>query len=159
MPDPVQVNRRAFLATVATATAVVVSLPVLEAQAAPKQKPVPPTDPIDVGSLKDYAKDGVTDAWAKKAGSFFLVRKDGKLFAVSSICTHRFCPVQVRADDFFCNCHKSVFTRDGEVTDGPAKTSLPHYAIKVDANGHVMVDCTKEFSEAKWTDDASFIKV
>jgi nitrite reductase/ring-hydroxylating ferredoxin subunit len=160
MSDPVQVNRRDFLTTVAAASAVAAfSLPVLQASA--REKPKPPTTPIDVGTLADYGKDGVTDTWAKKAGSFFVVRKDGKLFAVSSICTHRFCPVAVKDDELFCNCHKSHFSLDGEALSGPATNtgSLPHYAISVNDKGKIMVDAQKEFSEAKWTDAASFIKV
>jgi cytochrome b6-f complex iron-sulfur subunit len=157
MSDPAQVNRRDFLATVAVATAAVVSLPVLEAQAA-RKPPKLPDKPIDVGPLTAFAKDGVTDTWAKD-DSFFVVRRGGKLFAVSNICTHRFCPVQVQPDQFYCKCHKSSFTLDGEVTDGPAETSLPHYGISTDAKGHVMVDTSKEFAEAKWEDPASFIKV
>ena len=157
MSDSVQVNRRAFLTTVA-ATAAVVSLPVLQAQAA-RKKPVAPDQPIDIGKLADYPKDGVTDTWAKRGGDFFVVRKDGKLFAVSSICTHRFCLVQARDDEYYCACHKSHFTLDGEVTGGPAQTSLPHYGITLGDDGHVRVDATKEFSEAKWGDPASFVKV
>lgn len=159
--EPIQVNRRAFLTTVAVATAVAaVSLPVLQAPAAPpRQKPTPPKGPIDVGALKDYEKDGVTDTWSQKAGAFFIVRKAGKLFAVSSICTHKYCTVTARADDFLCKCHKSYFTHDGSVTDGPAKTSLPHFGISVNADGHVLVDAAKEFTEAKWEEPGSFVKV
>ncbi len=154
MSDPTPVNRRVFLTAAATAAAVV-SLPVLPAWG--RRPPKLPDKPVDVGPLTDFAKDGVTDTWAK-ADSFFVVRHGGKLIAVSSICTHRFCPVKAQPDQFFCNCHKSSFTLDGEVTDGPAETSLPHYGIAV-VNGRVTVDTSKEFAESKWGDAASFIKV
>ena len=157
MSDPAHVNRRDFLATVAVATAAVVSLPVLQASAA-RKPPKLPDQPVDIGPLAGFAKDGVTDTWAKD-DSFFVVRHGGKLMAISSICTHRFCPLHARPDEFYCNCHKSHFTLDGEVTDGPAETSLPHYGIKADDKGHVMVDLSKEFNEAKWGDPGSFIKL
>ena len=68
------VNRRQFLAVAATA-AVVVSLPVLQPDVAsaanPREKPKPSDKPVDVGTAADYAKDGVTDTWAKSSSSFF----------------------------------------------------------------------------------------
>ena len=154
------VNRRQFLAAAAV---VAVALPVLQPQpasaAGQREKPKVPDTPVDVGAVSDFAKDGVTDKWAKSAASFFVVRHGGKLVAMSSLCTHRYCPVTVQDDGFFCKCHKSVFTIDGEVTDGPAKRSLPRYGIKVDAQQHVIVSPGKEFPEAKWDDADSFVKV
>ena len=43
---------------------------------------------------------------------------------------------------------------EGTATAGPAlkSGSLPRYGISKDDKGHVMVDCTKEFSESKWDD-------
>ena len=156
------VNRRQFLATAAAAAAAVVSLPVLQppaSAAGPRQKPTPPDKPVDAGPLAGFAKDGVTDKYAKSDASFFLVRRGGKLVATSSLCTHRYCPVTPQDDEFFCKCHKSHFTLDGEVTDGPAKRSLPRYGIRVDDQQHVIVEPGHEFPEAKWDDPASFVKV
>ena len=153
MSDPV--NRREFL-TAVTVAAAATSLPVLQASA--RTRPIPPDAPVDVGTLADYPKDGVTSTWARKA-AFFVVRDKGKLFAVSSVCTHKYCYVAPDKDGFFCKCHRSSFTIDGEVTDGPAPTSLPHYGVHVDDKGHVIVELKKEFAEAKWEDPASFIKV
>ena len=42
---------------------------------------------VDAGPLADYAKDGVFDQSASHG--FFVIRKDGKIFAQSSVCTHR----------------------------------------------------------------------
>ena len=60
---------------------------------------------------------------------------------------------------FSCPTHKSHFTFEGTVTGGPAKRSLPRYGISVDANGHVLVDCSKEFTEKNWDDENSFVKI
>ncbi len=157
-PPTAQPNRRDFLTT---AAAVAVALPVLSTAALGRDKPVTPDTPVDVGTLADYAKDGVTDKWAKSAASFFVVRQDGKLIAVSSICTHRFCPVSVQGGEYYCKCHRSHFTLDGSATEGPATHtgSLPHYGIRVDAKGRLIVEPGKAFSEAKWDDAASFVKV
>jgi nitrite reductase/ring-hydroxylating ferredoxin subunit len=154
-----EMNRRDFLVATGVAAAAVLSLPVLQntAQAAPA--PTMPDKPVDCGDLKDFDKDGVTDKFAKKPNYFFIVRKDGKLYACLSLCTHKYAPLTVKSDEFYCPKHKSEFTYEGTVTAGPAKTSLPRYAISKDDKGHVIVDCSKEFSESKWDDAASFIKV
>jgi Rieske Fe-S protein len=65
----------------------------------------------------------------------------------------------VKKDEFYCPAHKSEFSYEGTVTAGPAKSSLPRYKISVDDKGHVIVDCSKEFSESKWDDTDSFVTI
>jgi nitrite reductase/ring-hydroxylating ferredoxin subunit len=158
-----EMNRRGFLVAAGVAAAAVISLPVLQAHADPTgpggNGSAKPDKPIDVGELKSFDADKVTDTWAKKPGHFYVIRNDGKLYASSALCTHKGRPLQVKTDELYCPAHKSHFTFQGTVTGGPAKSSLPRYGISVDANGHVMVDCTQEFSEAKWDDAASFVKI
>jgi nitrite reductase/ring-hydroxylating ferredoxin subunit len=155
-------NRRDFLVTAAT-TAAVLSLPVLQsAEAFAADAPPAAGGAVDVGALKSFDKDGVTDAFAAKTkGGFLIIRHDGKIYASSSICTHKGCVVQKRADDLYCKCHRSAFNLDGSATAGPAQRtgSLLRYAISTDANGHVRVDKSKQFYDKDWNDPASFIKV
>jgi nitrite reductase/ring-hydroxylating ferredoxin subunit len=151
-------NRRDFLVASGVAAAAVLSLPVLQ-NSARADAPKMPDKPVDCGALKDFDKDGVTDTFAKKPNYFFIVRKDGKLYACSSVCTHKYAALTVKSDEFYCPKHKSEFSYEGTVTAGPAKSSLPRYAISTDDKGHVIVDGTKEFSESKWDDTASFIKI
>ena len=163
MSDPVShpvshMNRRDFLLATGVAAAAVLSLPVLQ-NSARAAAPTMPDKPVDVGLLKDFDKDGVTQTFAKKPNFIFIVRKDGKLYACLSQCTHKYRPLTVKSDEFFCPAHKSEFSFEGTVTNGPAKNSLPRDAISTDDKGHVIVDCSKEFSESKWDDTASFIKV
>ena|ERR1019366_1794670 len=151
-------SRRDFLMT-AAATAAVISLPVLQGYAddappAPATKPV--GGPIDVGALSSFDKDGITDTWAKTK-KLFVIRQDGKLYAVTSLCTHRGFPLISRGQDLYCTKHKSDFSPEGTVTTGPAKRSLPRFAISVDDKKHVIVDTSKKFKEVEWTDPASFI--
>jgi Rieske Fe-S protein len=148
-------NRRDFLVTAAT-TVAVISLPVLQSHS----DAAPPSGPIDVGPLKGFDKDGVTDTWAKKpAGAFFIIRQDGKLFAPSSLCTHKGCVLLDQPPELYCKCHHSHFTIQGAVISGRAKVALPRYAVSVDANGHVVVDKTREFPEAQWDAAGSFIVI
>ncbi len=155
MPD---LNRRQFLMA-AAATAAVISLPVLQTQAA--DTPAPPSGkPIDVGGIKSYDKDGINDKWAKKnKGGFFVVRQDGKLYAATSTCTHRGATITLDNGEMVCHQHNSHFSVQGTVTAGPAKASLPRYAISVDDNGHVQVDKSKQFAEKDWDDAAASVKI
>jgi hypothetical protein len=50
-----------------------------------------------------------------------------------------------------------MFTPEGVRTAGPAKTSLPRYAISVNSDGHIVVDLSRQFPEANWSDPASFV--
>ena len=152
-------SRRQFLATAAgvAGTAVLVSLPVLQARG---EDNTASTTPIDAGPLSTYGKDGVTDTWAPKSkGAFFLIRDGGRLFAASSICTHRNAQLVLKGDELFCPRHHSEFSFQGTVNDGPAQRSLPRYGISTNAAGHVLVDGNKSFSETEWDDPASFIAV
>src|SRR5690242_8876970 len=54
---------------------------------------------INAGAVENYAADGVYSRFLKRG--FFVVRKNGKLFALSSTCTHRKCALQVESDRSF----------------------------------------------------------
>jgi nitrite reductase/ring-hydroxylating ferredoxin subunit len=153
-----ELNRREFLLATGVAAVSLMSLPVLQ-NSAHAAAPTMPDKPVDVGLLSSFDKDGVTQKFAKKPNYFFIVRQDGKLFACLSQCTHRYRPLTVKDTEFYCPAHKSEFSFEGTVTHGPAEDSLPRYAISVDASGHVMVDCSKEFSEKNWDDPASFVPI
>jgi Rieske Fe-S protein len=163
MSDSSEINRRTFL-TAAAATAAALALPVLSAppaagaiaEDAPTSAPASDQQ-FDVGPLSRYNHDGVTSTWAAKPKAFFLIRNDGKLYASSSICTHRHCVLTAKPDELYCHCHQSEFSLEGTVTNGPAKRSLERYAISTNADNHVIVDKSSSFSEAHWDDPASFI--
>jgi nitrite reductase/ring-hydroxylating ferredoxin subunit len=150
----INMSRRDFLVTAAAAAAVI-SLPVLQSRA--DDTPVKaPSKPVNVGALSSFDKDGIFDKWAK-SDKFFVIREDGKLFAVTAFCTHKGFPLISRGQDLFCTKHKSDFSLEGTVTGGPAKSSLPRFAIKLDDEKKVVVDKSKSFKEVQWSDPASFI--
>lgn len=49
--------------------------------------------------------------------------------ALSPICTHRGCTVDVQGPRLVCPCHGSTYDRLGKVLKGPAERSLPTYRI------------------------------
>lgn len=93
---------------------------------------------VDAGPISAYAADGVYGGFRDEG--FFIVREGQKLFALSSICTHRACKVNSTAHrSFYCKCHGSTFDPEGKVTKGPAKRNLPVLAARTDDRGHLLV--------------------
>lgn len=97
-----------------------------------------PEQTVNAGPVGQYAADGVYNDFRDRG--FFLIRKDGKLLAISAICTHKKCKLTAESDrSFYCKCHGSTFDPAGHVTAGPAKRDLPVLALATDANGQVLV--------------------
>ena len=95
--------------------------------------------PVDAGSIADYSHDGIYGRYRDSAG-FFVIRQSGRLYAQSAVCTHRACRIKPKGNDgFVCPCHGSTFTREGEVTQGPARRNLPRFAIQQSPEGRLVV--------------------
>ena len=109
----------------------------------PGTQPALPPDAVDAGPLDDFKSDDVYDAFREQG--FFVIRRDEKVFALSSVCTHKGCKVRVQNDlSFKCKCHGSTFDKDGHVTKGPATRNLPRLAIAEDERRHVIVDVNQK---------------
>ena len=124
------INRREFL-ILTGATAALAATDCLAIAA--DSEPV-----VDAGPASNFAADGVYGNFRDQG--FFVIRKGEKLFALSSICTHR--GVQLKAEpdcSFYCKRHGSTFDASGHVTHGPAKGDLPVLVTSVNATGHLMV--------------------
>lgn len=68
---------------------------------------------------------------------YLVALDDGGFAAVSSICTHRGCTVDLGGPGFACPCHGSQYDREGKVMRGPASRALARYPVRV--NGDAMV--------------------
>lgn len=150
-----EMNRRQF---VAAAGAAAVSLYVLSEATELFAADAPAT--IDVGAPADYPKDGITAKWIKSK-KFAIVRENGKLYAVSTKCTHKGCTVNPAGDHFVCPCHRAQYHADGSVLNGGGKTdtAMFHYGLATDSNGHLIVDTSKHFEEKQWDDPASYVAI
>lgn len=64
--------------------------------------------------------------------AFVFVAANGDLRAVSAKCTHVGCTVEWQSGEqqFVCPCHKSRFSAQGAVLNGPAKLPLPRFAAR-----------------------------
>lgn len=113
------------------------------------------------GTPHDY-DSGVDERWKKKYG-VWMVKMEGRLFALSNICTHLGCiPNWLPAEKKFkCPCHGSGFYQSGVNFEGPAPRPLERFKISLNAEGIIKVDKTKVFREEKgqWENTDSFLKV
>ncbi len=170
MPEEMdKLNRRNFLAAAATATAAcALGCPFAHADDDDDDDDDPPkplpAGLIDVGPVTDYAKDGLYDKLAKDK-QILLTQKGGKLYALTSICTHKKFVVKTKDGQYFCPKHSSRFTPDGTPAPKPtgkigaAKKPLTHYAISIDDKKHVIVDTAKPIDEALAEQAGGFVKV
>ena len=88
-----------------------------------------------------------TDAWTRHprsaVGAVFLERLDETTVrAFQSACPHLGCAVEWRKEKkiFFCPCHNSAFTHDGEISGpSPAARGLDTLAVEIRDEGEVWV--------------------
>ena len=116
--------------------------------------------PIDIGTLADYPRDEISEKFIQF--DVFVIRHDGRLFAVGALCPHKANYLLRDPQDagrIICSGHESTFDPEGVPTHGPARRALARYAIAVDNRGRVMVDTSREFSQAQWQDEASYLAV
>lgn len=106
---------------------------------------------LNLGTLNEVTSDEPTkfvyryvkmDGWLEKTiyGTAYVVRTDGKLVALSNICTHLGCGVRWNPDRkrFVCPCHNGVFDRNGNVVSGPPPKPLRRFPIRV-ASGNIQI--------------------
>jgi Rieske Fe-S protein len=56
-----------------------------------------------------------------------VIRTDSDIYALSLVCTHLGCTVNVTPETLVCPCHGSVFDREGAVLKGPSNRPLERY--------------------------------
>ncbi|HEX7652694.1 MAG TPA: Rieske (2Fe-2S) protein [Verrucomicrobiae bacterium] len=96
------------------------------------------TRTINAGPAAQYLRDGVYARYRDLG--FFLIRQGPDLIAMSSICTHRNCKLELQKNQsYWCPCHDSAFDAEGHVTQGPAKRDLPKYPVTISEQNEVLV--------------------
>jgi Rieske Fe-S protein len=108
----------------------------------PTSRPDEPTtkisEAVDAGAIGDFPPNTVSDVFRDQG--FFVIHRDQKVLALSSVCTHKGCKVRLAKDQsFYCKCHGSTFDADGHVTKGPATRDLPRLMVATDDRNHVFV--------------------
>ena len=64
----------------------------------------------------------------------------GDLSALSPVCTHLGCVVEVEGSSLVCPCHGSTYARNGAVMRGPAERALRRFPTVVEADGTLVID-------------------
>jgi cytochrome b6-f complex iron-sulfur subunit len=82
----------------------------------------------------------------------FIMRKGNSFRAVSAICTHLGCTVNLGPDgnSFACPCHGSHFNTQGQVTSGPAPRPLEWFLVSLTRDGRLLIDTTQPVTPDKY---------
>ena len=119
-----------------------------------------PPSKVRVGPPSDFEEGKVTDKF--KDRNIWVVRYEGKIYALSTTCTHLGCtPNWLEADHKFkCPCHGSGFYITGVNFEGPAPRPLERWAVS-EEDGQVVVDKSKKFQQelGQWDNTESYIKL
>lgn len=93
----------------------------------------------DAGPLSDFPEERVYDQFREQG--YFVIRRAGEVFALSSVCTHKGCKVRAQPDQsYLCKCHRSRFDPSGKVLNGPAPLDLPRLPVAVDERQRLLVN-------------------
>lgn len=106
---------------------------------------------------------GQVDERFKAKFGVWLVRDDGGIFALSTVCTHLGCtPNWLEAEQKFkCPCHGSGFYKNGINFEGPTPRPLERFAIELADDGQILVDKSKKFQweKGEWSNPLSYLKL
>jgi len=160
-----QLNRREFLSWLSVAwvafTAATAGMLSLAFRFSYPNVNFEPEMEFNAGRPGDY-ESGVDERW-KNGFGVWIVKQEGKLVALSNICTHLGCvPTWMPADlKFKCPCHGSGYYMNGINFEGPAPRPLERYQVSMQPDGTVKVDKTKvyRYEKGQWDNPNSFIEV
>src|SRR5262245_16125539 len=120
-----------------------------------------PPSKVKIGAPENYEEGKVVDRF--KDQNFWVVRYQGKIYALSTTCTHLGCTPNwlESAQKFKCPCHGSGFYITGVNFEGPAPRPLERWAIGLGDDGQLVVDKSKKFQKelGQWDNPESFFNV
>ena len=105
--------------------------------------------------IETFAKDTVDESW-KESNAVWIVNTEGRIVAISTVCTHLGCtPNWLSAENKFkCPCHGSGYYMNGVNFEGPTPRPLERFKVTVDATGVLVVDKTQKCQVELATCDA-----
>jgi cytochrome b6-f complex iron-sulfur subunit len=120
-----------------------------------------PPSKVKVGFPDTYDEGKVVERF--KEQNMWIVRSDGRIYALSTTCTHLGCTPNwlEKEAKFKCPCHGSGFYMSGINFEGPAPRPLERWGISVGDDGQLVVDKSKKFQQERgeWSNPESYIKV
>lgn len=85
--------------------------------------------------LEIFGANNILTVKVKGREDIGLVKKeDGTVLAFDMTCPHQGATVKARDGKFFCPAHGSVFSAQGKLEKGPARTALKQYKASVVAD-------------------------
>jgi nitrite reductase/ring-hydroxylating ferredoxin subunit len=108
-----------------------------------------PSRRFKAGRPEDYPDDAVTFIEEVRLS---IVRKGNTFRAVSAICPHLGCTVNVVSgkDPFLCPCHGSHFDKDGAVISGPSPRGLTWQSVSLSKDGRLVIDMDRAVDADKY---------
>ena len=88
---------------------------------------------VEVGGSLKVAPDGAPEP------IYILSLGEGQYAALSPICTHLGCTVEIQEARLVCPCHGSTYDRQGRVLQGPAERALTRYRADLSTDGVLVV--------------------
>jgi Rieske Fe-S protein len=139
-------DRRQLLVRCAGACALAVVSPLLGACASLATRAVRPVDgrlELALAQHPELAEPGgslrlLPDG--QQEAVYVLAQNDGSFVALSPICTHLGCTVEIEGERLVCPCHGSTYDRAGTVLQGPAERPLSRYRTHVTAERVLVID-------------------
>lgn len=95
----------------------------------------PPSD-YDLGPASDYPPGSRISVQSAQA---IIIHDSQGYSAISLVCPHLGCVINVTGDGFACPCHGSRFLPDGSLRSGPASHPLTSLRVEVNAEGHMIL--------------------
>jgi cytochrome b6-f complex iron-sulfur subunit len=115
-----------------------------------------PPQVFKTGPKGSFAPETVDNTW--KSHGVWIVNTEGKILAISTVCTHLGCTPNWLAGDrkFKCPCHGSGYYINGVNFEGPTPRPLERFAISVDpTDGLIVVDKTRKCRVEQGTCDSA----
>ncbi len=94
-----------------------------------------PTE-FDLGLASTYPVGSQTPYPPAQA---FIIHSDEGYRAISLVCPHLGCMVNVTGEGFACPCHGSRYLPDGSLRNGPSSRPLAALRIEVNSAGHLIL--------------------
>lgn len=119
-----------------------------------------PPSKFKVGKPDQFEEGKVVERY--KDQNAWIVRYQGKIYALSTTCTHLGCTPNwlESAAKFKCPCHGSGFYITGVNFEGPAPRPLERWGISLADDGQLIVDKSKKFQKelGQWDNTDSYFK-
>ncbi len=95
----------------------------------------PPTQ-YDLGLAGDYP---IGSRIPFRAAQAFIIHNEEGYRAISLVCPHLGCIVNITGEGFSCPCHGSRYLPDGSLRNGPASRSLAELRVELNTDGHLVL--------------------